>query len=182
MRIPLFIFSLLIHAILPGGRRISVSESPIAVWHDIHLSYISPERARGIFDQVLPEPVVETTTDGISLFATASEHAHVVRILRQIDLPSMTSQTRFIRLHHSKADDVARLLRIILKTTIGQADLKAVAEHRTNRIFIMGEPKRQAVAESIITFIDRCSAHSPRRLNTRISHKPAHTTAVSSKF
>ena len=155
MRIPLFILSLLICGILPGGHSKSVSGSPNAVWHELHLSYIKPDEAHRVFEQVLPNSVFETTVDGLSHFATASEHAQAAGILREIDLPSMTPQTRFLRLNHAKADDVVRLLQYIFKGSISNGDFEAIADPTTNRIFMMGEPKRQAVAASIVTFLDR---------------------------
>jgi hypothetical protein len=135
----------------------SANQGPpsIAEWRDLHLNHIRPDEARRVFEQVLPNSDFKVTIDGLSHFATASEHAQAADILRGIDMPSMTPQTRFLRLHHAKADDVVRMLRILFKVSISNGVFEAIADSRTNRIFMMGTPKRQAVAASVVTFLDR---------------------------
>lgn len=119
------------------------------------MKYITPDEARRALEQALPHSVFEKTSDGLSHFATAAEHAKAVDILRWIDLPSITPQTRFLRLHHAKADDVAIALRLIFAGPVRRGDFVAIADPRTNRIFMTGKPKNQDLAESIVALLDR---------------------------
>jgi type II secretory pathway component GspD/PulD (secretin) len=162
MRIPTSIFSLLFYATLTSGYPISSSESPIAVWNELPLNRIKPDEAERIIAHLIPDAIVEMTPNGLSLYANPYEHAYAVKIIRKIDQPATASPTSFVRLHNTKAEEVARLLRFVAKTTIRNDDFQVVSDPKTNRIFMTGEVKLLAIAESIVTHLDRWSRHSAR--------------------
>ena len=118
----------------------------------VALKYINGENATNVLNQLFSDGVqdIEVTASGnTSIIIRTNNETKLEKalaVIQDIDLPSSGPPTKFVPLNSLNPDSTA----IYLKEQIPDETFQAVADTRTNRIFLMGNQHNLDHATAIL--------------------------------
>lgn len=123
------------------------------------LDYLKPEEAVRTLRQVYSGDGVSIdfpiSDDGgrVLIQSSSFELCHAaVDVLHRVDVPTSEPLTRFVKLENAEVSCAAKM--VVERIGLAEPEFAAVADTRTNRVFMMGDGKTLNRAEEILAELD----------------------------